>query len=238
MPIEPQLRQLITLARDAYQRREYERAEPLLCEIIAQHPGSAETFNMLGVIYHHHGRLDEARQMFEQALHLNPSYTEAALNLAVVLSDTSHYGEAEAVYRKTLRRAEAEPRQLDQFARGKLANLHAATAEAYREAGMYEEAEAEYRKALGLCPGFMDLHCELAMMLSERGDREGAVRVCREALLHNPRYVQAHIQLGAELYALGRREEARAAWEQALAIEPGNRRVRVYLNLVTPERQS
>lgn len=234
MPIESELRRQIALAREHYLRREYDRAEPLLREIIAQHPGSAETFNMLGVIQHHSGRLGDAHEMFEQALHLNPAYTEAALNLSVVLSDTGHYSEAEAVYGRALRRAAEEPRQLDQFARGKLANMHAATAEAYRELGLLSEATTEFRRAIHLCPGFPDLHLRLGLTLSEMGDREGAVSAYREAVAHDPRYVQGRIQLGAELYALGSRDEARAEWEQALSQDPENRRLQIYLKLVTP----
>ena len=232
MPIEEELRRQIALAREHCLRRESDRAEPLLRGIIAQRPGSAETFNMLGVIHHHNGNLGEAQEMFEQALHLNPVYTETALNLAVVLSDTGRYREAEAIYGGAMRRAAGEPRQLDGFARGKLANMHAATAEAYRELGLYDESVAEYEKALRLCPQFTDLHCQLAQTLSEKGDREGAVHRYEAALGHNPRYAQAHILLGAELYALGRKAEARLAWERALSVDPTNRRVRVYLNLV------
>lgn len=232
MPIEAELRRQIALCREHYLRRDYQGAEPMLRDIIAQHPGSAEAFNMLGVILHHEGQLLEAQEMFEQALHLNPAYTEAALNLSVVLSDTGHYQEAEAVYGRAMRRAEGEPRHLDSFARGKLANMHAQTAEAYREIGLYDEAVGEYERAIGLCPLFLDLHCQLAQTLSERGDREGAVRRYEVALGHNPRYAQAHILLGAELYALGRHDEARLSWERALAVDPGNHRVRVYLKLV------
>ena len=54
----------------------------------------------------------------------------------------------------------------------------------------------------------------------------------REAVAHEPSYVQGRIQLGAELYALGSRDEARAEWERALAQEPENHRLQIYLKLV------
>lgn len=229
--LDPELRRQMALARELYAHHEYDRAEPLLREIVAQHPGSAEMFNLLGVIAHHRGRYDEAQRLLEQALHINPGYTEAALNLAVIYNDTGRYGEAQQVYGEAMRRSGAPTEKPDPFARGKLANMHAATAEAYRGLCMYAEAADEYRRALGLCPTFPDLHCQLGMTLSEAGRREEAVEALRQAIAHNPSYVQARVLLGAELYALGRREEARAAWQEALSLDPQNRRIQVYLNL-------
>lgn len=230
--MDAELRRQMALCRECYLRHEYDRAEPLLREVIAQHPGSAEMFNMLGVILHHKDHFAEAREMFAQALHLNPAYTEAALNLAVVFGDMGQYQEAQRAYKQAMAQTQGQPQFLDQYARGKLANMHAATAEAYRELGLRQEAIAELSRALKLCPTFADLHCQLAMVLSETGDREQALSHYAEALVHNPGYVQACIQLGAELYALGRRDEARAAWERALQMEPDNRRLPVYLKLV------
>lgn len=230
--MDPELRRQMSLARESYQRQEYSRAEPLLRSIVAQHPMSAEMFNMLGVILHHRGSFSEAQQMLEQALHLNNSYTEAALNLAVVYNDTGRYQDAQAVYGQVLQQARSQPQQLDSYARGKLANLHAATADAYRELGLLEGAEAEYRKALTLAPQFPDLRCALAATLSEQGNHEGAVGVYQELLNDSPQYVQGFVLLGTELYALGRKAEAREAWTRALQVDPQNKRVAVYLNWV------
>lgn len=232
MSLDPELRRQMAQAKEFYAHHDYARAEPLLRAIIAQHPGSAEMFNLLGVIQHHNGRFAEAHAMFEQALHLNPGYTEAALNLVVVYNDTGRYEEAGEVYGRAVQRAQKSPHRLDSYARGKLANMHAATAEAYRALLLYDEAVAEYRRALLLCPDFPDLHLHLAVTLSEGGDRQAAVLALRDALRINPRYVEGRLLLGAELYALGERDEARAEWEKALSLDPRNQRAPIYLHLL------
>lgn len=228
--MDAELRHQMLLARELYQRHDYDRAEPLLEALVERPAGSAELCNLLGLIRHHRGRFAEAQALFAQALALNPGYTEAALNLAVVLNDTGHYTEAEERYQQALSEARPVGPAPSAFALGKLANLHAATAEAYRAAGMYAEAVAEYRRALNLCPAFPDLRCELARTLSEHGDHEAAIDELQFLCAQHPGYVQGHVLLGTELFARGRREEARAAWERALAADPRDRRVPIYLS--------
>lgn len=237
--MDAELRRQMHLARELYQHHEYDRAEPLLQAILAQHPGAAELCNMLGVIRHQRGRFAEARRLFEQALAQNPGFTEAALNLAVVLNDTGCYEEGAAIFQR-LRAQQGRPAAdraggrpiRDAFALGRLANLHAATAEGYRELGLFAEAIGEYRRALALCPAFPDLRADLAMTLMEQGDLAGAVEAYRELVALSPRYAQGFVLLGTALYALGRHDEARGAWEQALSLEPENRRLGVYLSWV------
>ena len=81
--MDERLRNLMHLAREHYENHEYAEAEPILLQIVREHQGFADMFNMLGVIHHGHGRFTQAQEMFEHALKINPNYTEAALNLAV-----------------------------------------------------------------------------------------------------------------------------------------------------------
>ena len=92
--MDDRLRNLMHLAREHYENREYDKAEPLLTQIVREHQGFADMFNMLGVIHHGQGRFTQAQEMFEHALKVNPNYTEAALNLAVTYNDLGKYREA------------------------------------------------------------------------------------------------------------------------------------------------
>jgi tetratricopeptide (TPR) repeat protein len=80
---------------------------------------------MLGVVYHAQGRFQDAEGAFETALRLNPRYTEAALNLSVTYNDRGKYDLAREVYRRAVTASASQPGSLDQFARGKLADMHA-----------------------------------------------------------------------------------------------------------------
>src|ERR1700755_210940 len=115
-------------------------------QIVREHQGFADMFNMLGVIHHGHGRFSQAQEMFEHALQINPNYTEAALNLAVPYNDLGKYAQAKEVYAHAIARSREQPRQLDPFAKGKIANMHARVADAYVGIGMHEEEERQARE--------------------------------------------------------------------------------------------
>ena len=138
--MDDRLRQLMHLAREHYESREYDKAEPLLEQIVREHRGFADMFNMLGVIHHSASRFAQAEAAFKEALRINPRYTEPALNLAVTLNDMGRYQEAREVYAKAIETTRAEPRYLDPFAKGKIANMHARTGDAYVGLGLLDEA--------------------------------------------------------------------------------------------------
>jgi tetratricopeptide (TPR) repeat protein len=187
---------------------------------------------MLGVIQHGHGHFTQAQELFEQALVINPNYTEAALNLAVTYNDLGKYQQAKDVYAHAIARSRAQPRQLDPFAKGKIANMHARVADAYAGIGMNEEAAREYRRALDLCPTFIDIRTKLAATLRDMGDKEAAVAEYQQVKQQSPKYVPARVNLGVTLYSLGRKDEAKAEWESVLAEEPGNKSCRMYLDIL------
>ncbi len=230
--MDDHLRQLMHLAREHYEANEHDKAEPLLLQIVRDHRGFADMHNMLGVIHHSRGRFSQAEHMFEEALRINPAYTEAALNLAVTYNDLGKYREARDVYAGAIANSKSQPRQMDPFARGKIANMHARTADAYVGLGMFPEALIEYKKALELCPTFIDIRTKLAATLRDCGDKEGAVREYQAAKAEAPKYLPARINLGVTLYSLGRKDEARAEWESVLAEDPASKSCRMYLDIL------
>ena len=66
--MDDRLRNLMHQAREHYENREYAEAEPILMQIVREHQGFADMFNMLGVIHHGHGRFTQAQEMFEHLL--------------------------------------------------------------------------------------------------------------------------------------------------------------------------
>jgi tetratricopeptide (TPR) repeat protein len=95
---------------------------------------------------------------------------------------------------------------------------------AYRERGFYEEAAAEYRKAIALAPGRTpEAHTGLAIALEELGDAAGAVEELERGIAQNLDAEPLLYQLlGAYCEKLERRAEAVAAYDRFLELAPAH----------------
>lgn len=232
MDVDDKLKQAIALGREHYDKREYDKAEHYLLKVIAQGGNRfADVHNMMGVIHHDKGRLEEAREEFKRALDKNPSYTEAALNLAVTYNDLGEYDKAHAVYRNALVRDARGPNEVDGFAKGKIANLHAELAQAYLDIGMPNEAVQEYRDAIRLCPQFADLRVKLANVYRQMNDLPASRYELEEALRVKPQFNPARVAMGVLLLVSGQRQRALEQWEEVLKLEPENKTALMYLRM-------
>lgn len=210
----------LTQARKLYALSRWQEALGLLERLVVEHPGYADLHNMMGVANHHMGQWSRAERAFREALRLNPRYTEASLNLAVLLNDTGKYEDARLLYRQALEVLSKEKNAMDPMASGKIANMHAALAQAYTEALRPEEAQAEYQRALALCPNFADIRFALAGLLLEQKQADAAHVQLQRCIADQPRYMAPRVRLGDMLMGLGRIDEAQVVYEAALAIMP------------------
>ena len=230
--MDDRLRNLITLGREHYNAGEYEKAEQYLSQVVIEQQNFPDIFNMLGVIFHSQGRFAEAEDAFETALKLNPKYTEAALNLSVTYNDRGKYDKAREIYAGTISHSYEQPRSLDPFARGKIANMHADLGAVYAGVGLYDEAVREYAKALELCPDFIDLRTRLGNVYRDMGMFNAAIAEFEHAKQNKPDYLPARIYLGVTLFSVGRKDDAIAEWTAVLAREPDNKSAKLYLRMV------
>jgi Flp pilus assembly protein TadD len=211
-------KQQLLLGRERFGRGEYEQAELALREVIAKEDRFADVHDMLGIIAHARSNYVAAEHHFERALALNPHYTEAALNLAVTYNDRGKYEAAREVYQKLRAQPAHGSLDIEPFARGKIANMHAELGDAYLD-----------EKAVALCPDFADLRTRLGAILRDHGDLPKSQTHLEEAIRARPTYVPAHLHLGATLLALGNRAGAEAHWKRVLELEPDNSRARMYM---------
>lgn len=232
------VKQLLVLGREHYGKREFEKAEQLLRMVLEEEDRYADVHDMLGVIAHSRGNFLVAERHFERALELNPSYTEAALNLAVTYNDRGKYEKARDVYAKIKVGPSGTASGLDPFARGKIANMHADIGQAYHDAGLPREAIRELEKATALCPDFADLQIRLGTLLREVNDLAGARARYETALAVKPNYVAARVQLGVTLLALGDPNGAAEQWTNVLAVDPDNSQAKMYLRMLERTRGS
>jgi len=232
--MDERLKHKLVAAKEHFERREFERAEPLLLQILEKHDGFADLHNMLGIVRHDRGDFSGAKQAFERAVELNPRYTEAILNLVVACNDLGDYDGGRELFARL--RAGSSPSVdgtvQDVFALGKIANMHADLAKGYADAGFAAEAIRELRTAVALRPGFADLHVKLGALLRDAGQLEAARASFQAACDANPQYVHGRVQLGLCLHMLQDKEGASMAFRAVLDGEPGHKIAAMYLRLV------
>jgi tetratricopeptide (TPR) repeat protein len=229
--MDDHLKQLLALAREHYEKSEFDKAEYLLSQVLSKTDRFADVYNMLGVIAHSRGDFAKSEGYFEKAISLNPNYTEAQLNLMVAYNDLGKYDDARLVYTKIRNLGSGGAAQADPFAKGKIANMHADISQAYQDAGLMPEALLELEKAVSLCPTFADLRTRLAVIHRDAGDTARAKEQLSKAKEVNPNYVQARILLAAILLSEGDKGAAVAELEAALQIEPENKNAKMYLRI-------
>ncbi|HUT78701.1 MAG TPA: tetratricopeptide repeat protein [Polyangia bacterium] len=218
--------------REHYENREYDKAETFLLEVAATTTGFADVMNMLGVIYHDRGQVALAQEYFAKAVEINPRYTEAALNLAVACNEQGLYEEARRAHEHVASLQPETSRDIEPFARGKLANMHADLGRAYAELQLHDKAIAQYREALGLSPEFADIRTRLGQLLKDAGQYEAALRELRKVKLDRPKYLPARISLGVTHFKMGELNQARFEWRAVLEQDPENRTAGMYLRMV------
>lgn len=227
--MDDHLKQLLLLGREHYQNREFDKAEYLLKQVVAETDRFADVFDMLGVVAHSRGDFAQAERHFLKAVELNPNYTEAQLNLMVTYNDLGKYEAAREIYGRIRQRGNSGGG--DPFAKGKIANMHAEVSRAYRDAGMVPEAIGELERAVALCPHFVDLRTDLALLYRDAGRTERAREQLELAKAGNPAYSQARVLLGVMMLTGGELEPAAREFEAVLSQDADNKSAQMYLKI-------
>lgn len=206
----------------------FQPAEELLRSAIDEHGPLANLLNLMGLCCHRQSKFPEAIEYFERAKAANPRFIEAALNLAVTLSDLGFYESSQKVYAE-LQGQLGDGQTLPDLVLGRLANLHNRTAQGYEQAGLWDQAAQEYEKALQIYARMPDIRLRLAKLYL----RMSSYHQSREQLMHlledNPNHPECLNLLGTIAFRMGDWEEAQSFWQKTQNINPGDRTSRTYL---------
>ena len=208
----------------------FDAAEKILHSTLADYGSLANMHNLLGITYHRQSKFPDALEEFNKALAANPSYIEAALNMAATLCDLSRYDEAREIFDRIHGSTNKQKKQPD-LVLGRIANRHATNGDAYEESGLLMEAAGEYRKALTLFSRMPDVKLKLAKLYTRLGQNDKAKEIFEElGKLDNPP-AEALTWLGILYFKLGRKVEARQQFLRAKEIDPDNPAARAYLRV-------
>jgi tetratricopeptide (TPR) repeat protein len=102
------------------------------------------------------------------------------------------------------------------------ANVHYNLGNLYYDAGDYDRAISEYRRALTVSDSAF-YRVNLGNALTRKGRFEEAIDQYRQVLVKKPGFAKAHIQWAKALVEAGRMEEAREEYRKAVALGLVNR---------------
>ncbi len=212
---------------------------------VALKPRFADLRYTLGTFYIKLGNLNKAKELFRNALEINPKYFKARVHLARVLLSLEEKdestGELEAAraycpnfYKK----------ELDDLIRAlristddddinlcfyEILEERPSSSQISREIaieaihnGSYTEAIRELKKAIAYQPDYPDLHNYLGIAYGNNGMVDDALEEFEVALKINPKYIKARLNLALVLYENGRFPEAKTNIEAVLEVQPEN----------------
>lgn len=154
-----------------------------------------------------------AREMFEQAIAVDPDYALAHAGVADCSSFLYMYFDGSA---ENLVRAHEASRRALELGPG-IAETHAARGLALALDSRFAEAEGELKQAITLNPRGFEPHYFYARTCFQQGKLEQAVELFEKACDIREDY-QARVLASLALQGLGREAEARAAQEKALEV--------------------
>lgn len=220
-------------ARERFAVRDYHGAVLLLEEAVTHGCGYADAFNLLGLSLALVDRPLEALSAFDRAVAQNPRYVEAHLNRAVLLNGLGRTDEAEASFALAEEFGRVDATGYPAVVGNRLANAHAALADEYRGAAAWDEAVAQYRRALDLRPAYADIRLSLARTLLDAQRYSPAAEELDRVLAGQPDLLEALLLRGLAAYFAGDLPGARTRWDRAAAMHPSDTRVEIYRSMLT-----
>ena len=152
LQLTPEQRGDIFMARKMYREA---------IETYREAPETAALINKIGIGYHQLTDLSRAAMCYQQAIKMDPKFTQAINNLGTIYYSRRSYRRAIGQYKKVLR--------ITPESASTLANLGSA----YFARKQYELASENYQKALALDPGVFEHHGGVGPIVRDQtvGDR-------------------------------------------------------------------
>jgi tetratricopeptide (TPR) repeat protein len=228
-------KQILDRGISAWERGDYAPALEDFQAVLEVHPGFPDVHNKAGLCLAMMGDLEGALREFDEALQITDTYAEAHLNRAIVLQDLGRFREA----REDLQRAdELDHRESSEFPSDvghRIAIAHANLGDLYLLADHPEQAAEQFKRALSVRAGFLDIRSKYAEALMEMERWDEAREEFEGILAKNPGFTSARLRLGVVLLREGDQAGARREWERCLEDDPDDMRARAYLAAVAPD---
>jgi tetratricopeptide (TPR) repeat protein len=233
--------QAIELAIQHHQDGRLTEAEVLYRSILGSEPNHPVANNLLGFIAFQTGHPDDAIRQISKSISAQPAYTDAYINMAIVLDSVGRTEEALTCCKKTIA---LDPNSVQgHFNLGTLQsslgnygkaiealqkcislNPHHIDARnnlglAFHKNTLLDKAVETFEAALEIDPGNTDVLTNLGTSYADLGQLESAINVLQKGLLSAPSNLGLITNLAAFLRMDGRLEEGIALCRKTIAID-------------------
>jgi len=171
-------------------------------------PMVPEVHRLHGKMLHAINEMDASANAFSYALHLNPEYSDAYRDLAVLLIDA---GVLDQATEALIMAVKLNPQDAIAF-------YHLGLIKKMQ--GQESEAIDAYSMAVALKPDYAEAHINLGKIAIDHGKHELGEKACRKAIEADPSIAQAYVNLGMVLREQKKFEEALEYSRKGVELDP------------------
>jgi len=200
----------VLLGLTSHQLRYWKNTRSLFAHSAAVTRNNNRAATVLGSLLQEEGKLEEAKQLYRQALSIRPEDPEAHFLLGTALEKEGKWAEAVGEFNQALWFKPLQER------------THVFLGVILAKQKQYVEAATHYQTALTLNPESATAHNNLARLLHSQGHPTEAMEHYAAALRLNPRLASAHNNLGILQLQQGQREEGLVHLREAVRLKPAD----------------
>jgi tetratricopeptide (TPR) repeat protein len=208
-----------------------DEAEAVLGQALTAEPNNAAAHAALGEVYLSRRQYREAVAQLEAALAAAPSADRLHHPLGLAYRGLGEMDKAREHLEKAgkvgVRPADPLTDEMEALRQG--STVHLLRGRVAFRFGRYQDAAAEFRKAVEAQPDSVPARINLAAALAETGDRKGAKEQLLDTLKLAPDNGTAHFNLGTLMAAEGEAAGAIVHFQEAVRIDPNDAPARVAL---------
>ena len=191
-----------------YLDNKFQNAIDRIKELNEKYPNEPLLFNLIGACYKGLGHLEGAAKMFQAAVAIKPSYSEAHFNLGVILKELGRDASAVESYKKAIAITPNYP------------DAHNNLGTALHDLGHLKASIDSFEWAVSYKYDFAEAHNNLGNVLNEYGRVEAAIKCFEKAIAIKPDYAKAYFNLAIAHKDLGNKEAYLNNIEKTVSIKP------------------